>query len=211
MIPHRPSPKEWFNHLLEAARAGCPESMGRLLEEYRGHLLYLANSEVPTDLRPKVAPSDLVQETIVAAYDAFRQFHGESQGEFLVWLRRILARTLLDFLRAWRQRQKRAVHLEVPFDTHLPHAHDPAYVAHDPSPSSECAHREQEAGIRQELGGLPEEYRRVLRMRYYEQATYRQIGQALGVSEEAARKSCDRALAVLGKTLVRGGRRDRPD
>jgi RNA polymerase sigma-70 factor (ECF subfamily) len=52
---------------LAEARQGSREALGRLLEGCRHYLLLMANQDTGPDLRAKVAPSDLVQETFLEA------------------------------------------------------------------------------------------------------------------------------------------------
>src|SRR6478752_628985 len=75
---------------LALAQAGSPEALGRLLEECRHYLLLVANRELEADIKAKVGPSDLVQETLMEAHQAFDRFHGMNEANVLAWLRRIL-------------------------------------------------------------------------------------------------------------------------
>lgn len=53
--------------LLAQARAGNQEQLGRLLEILRPYLLATAARNLSNQLRAKVSPSDLVQETLIEA------------------------------------------------------------------------------------------------------------------------------------------------
>ena len=83
------------SRFLAEARAGHDSAVGRLLEAARLYLLLVANRELPPDLRPKVGPSDLVQETLLRAHRHFGQFRGATEDELLAWLRQILAENRL--------------------------------------------------------------------------------------------------------------------
>ncbi len=50
-----------------AARGGSFTALGQLLDHYRDYLLRIANTELESDLAPKVNPSDLVQDTFLQA------------------------------------------------------------------------------------------------------------------------------------------------
>jgi hypothetical protein len=54
--------------LLEQARRGGSEELGRLLEEFRPYLLAIANAELPRGLAAKLGPSDLVQLTLARGH-----------------------------------------------------------------------------------------------------------------------------------------------
>ena len=53
-------------------------------------------SSIGTTLRLRLDPSDLVQETFLEAHRDFPRFTGPTERELLAWLRRILARNLVD-------------------------------------------------------------------------------------------------------------------
>ena len=79
--------------------APAASSCGSVLERYRGYLCLLAESKLDRRLRAKIDPSDIVQETMLAAIRAWDDYRGSSEGERLAWLRQILIRTLLHTVR----------------------------------------------------------------------------------------------------------------
>ncbi len=80
--------------MLEAARAGEAAPVGELLHLYRNYLLVLATTQFDRRLQRRVSPSDLVQETMLAAHRDFAQFQGGNERQFLAWLRQILINCL---------------------------------------------------------------------------------------------------------------------
>jgi RNA polymerase sigma-70 factor (ECF subfamily) len=173
---------------LSAAREGSGEALGRLLEACRNYLRLVAERELDPSLRGKGGVSDLVQETLFEAVRDFERFHGSTEAELLAWLRRLLLNNLVSFTRLYRQTGKRQVEREVPLS-------DPS--AHSLTPSGHAMVNEQSEAIRTALGRLPEEYRRVLRLRYEEGQPFEQIGAAMGLSSNAARKLWVRAVKRL--------------
>ena len=67
--------------LISQARVGNQVALGRLLNAYQRYLMLLARLQIDEQLRGKVAPSDIVQETFLQAQRAFVQFRGTSEGE----------------------------------------------------------------------------------------------------------------------------------
>jgi RNA polymerase sigma-70 factor (ECF subfamily) len=83
-------PATSFEELIGSARNRSQEALGRLLDACRPYLLLVANQQLRPELRAKVGPSDVVQETFLRAADKFVQFQGSTEPELLAWLRRIL-------------------------------------------------------------------------------------------------------------------------
>lgn len=73
------------------------------------------------------------------------------------------------------------------------------------SPAPDDPWRELAPHVDAALASLPEHDRTAIVLRYFEGREYRAVGQALGLSDEAARKRVDRALGSLRKRLVRAG------
>jgi hypothetical protein len=59
-----------------AARDGSPDDLGRLLDEFRPYLPALAAAKLDPDLRTKVGPSDLGQDSLLARQRDFDHFPG---------------------------------------------------------------------------------------------------------------------------------------
>ena len=70
------------------------------LERYRPLLRLQARSlQIGAQLRRRFDQSDVVQETLVRAHRAAAQFRGDTEGELVAWLQRILANTLKELMR----------------------------------------------------------------------------------------------------------------
>jgi RNA polymerase sigma-70 factor (ECF subfamily) len=183
---------------LSAARAGSPEALVQALEAYRGYLLLIAQDKLAADLRPKMAASDLVQETIEEARGAFHQFHGTSGDELRRWLHRILLNNLISLARRYRGAAKRQLGREVALSAD----ELTALAADSPSPSTEAMSHERARRIQEALSRLPEEYRCVIELRYQEGRTFEEIGSQLGLSANAARHLWRRAIKRLQEEVA---------
>ena len=100
--------------LIEAARQGDPDGLGRALELFRDYLLLVANQELEPELKAKLGASDLVQETFLGAQRDLASFRGQSEAEWRLWLRGILVHLLANHRRRFRSTGKRRVDCEVP-------------------------------------------------------------------------------------------------
>ncbi len=190
-----------FARVLGSARAGGPEELGSLLMECRNYLLLVADQRLGADLRGKVSASDLVQETFLEAQKAFGRFGGQRQDELLAWLCCILVNNLANARRRYRGTDKRALEREVPLGGDGAGGAGAGQAVDTPSPSARAAAAEEVAALEAALARLPERYQRVIRLRYHEQMTFQQIGDATGCSAEAARKLWARAVDRLQKGM----------
>jgi RNA polymerase sigma-70 factor (ECF subfamily) len=80
--------------LLSQAKRGSGDSLGQLLQLYANYLKMVVLGQMEHNLRARVSPSDVVQETFFEAHRDFPQFRGTSTPEFLAWLRKILVNNL---------------------------------------------------------------------------------------------------------------------
>ena len=187
---------------LPAARAGSREALGRVLEAVRQYLLSIARQELDPDLRAKNCPSDLVQETFVEAQRAFGQFQGDTEAELLAWLRQLLLHRVGKLRRRYRDTQKRRLAREVALGGDSS-SEGPAggLAANMLSPSGQAMEHEQDQALQAALGRLPDDYRRVITLRYQEQLPFEEIGRLLQRSPDAARKLWARAVERLQEEL----------
>jgi len=187
---------------LAAARAGSREALGQVLEAARQYLLSIARQEFDPDLRAKNSPSDVVQETFVEAQRDFGQFQGDTEAELLAWLRQLLLHRVGKLRRRYRDTQKRRLAREVALggddSTDGPAG---GLAANTLSPSGQAMEHEEDQALREALGRLPEDYRRVITLRYQEQLPFEQIGELLQRSPDAARKLWARAVERLHEEL----------
>ena len=189
---------EW----LPAARAGSREALGKLLEATRRYLLTIARQELDPDLRAKNSPSDVVQETFVEAQRAFGDFQGDTEAELLAWLRQVLLHRVGNLRRRYRDTQKRRLAREVTLGgDDSSEGLGGGLAAKMPSPSGQAMEQEQDQALQAALGRLPEDYRRVITLRYQEQLPFEEIGRLLQRSPDAARKLWARAVERLHEEL----------
>lgn len=182
--------------LLDAARRGGPDAIGQIFEAAHGHLLQLADRELPAELRAKIGPSDVVQETAVDMHRDFPQFTGTTAEECFAWLREILRHNVVDAVRHYRESLKRNVTREVSlFST--PAREGAALVERARPPDGSAIRREEAAALNDVLMRLPEEYRRVLQLRYWGGMSFVDIAPLLERSPDAARKLWYRAVERL--------------
>lgn len=185
------------------ARAGSKSAVGRLIEGCRDYLLLVAQRTVPIELRPKLGPSDVVQETFLEAQAQFAAFRGETEQEFQAWLRAILRHNLANLVRSYLGTAQRNVRREVSIDEHHQSLD---LAAGDETPSAILAGLEEAELVEQALSRLPPDYQLAINLRNWERLSFAEVGQRLDRSEEAARKLWSRAVVRLEEELS-GGRK----
>src|SRR5262245_20837486 len=168
---------EGFAQQLALARAGSADAMGQVLEACRGYLLLVAGGRLDPALQAKGGASDMIQDTFLEAQRDFAQFQGTSEAELLAWLRRLLLNNMSNFARSYRGTDKRAVGREVALGPDgSSAAPGPGLIAPEPSPSAEAMAHEQVQALQRALEKLPEDYRRVIVLRYQEELPFEEIG-----------------------------------
>jgi RNA polymerase sigma-70 factor (ECF subfamily) len=129
---------------------------------------------------------EAVQETFLAAYRAIAQFRGD--GRVLSWLVSIARRICVRRLESRARQQARRLEL----------VHD----ADDQSSPMELAERKRRArSLRGALAELKPSEREILLLRYQAELSFREVAEACGLDEPAARKRASRALARLRALL----------
>jgi RNA polymerase sigma-70 factor, ECF subfamily len=184
--------------LVVAARAGCRDALGRVLEACRPYLLVVAGRQLDAELRSKGGASDLVQETFLEAQRDFARFQGSSPDELRAWLRQVLLHNVGAFSRRFRTTGKREVGREVAlqFDGGtIGVGCEPAGSA--VSPSGVAIEHEEALALRRALERLPADYRRVVVLRFEEGRSFEEIGRLTDRSPDAARKVWARAMERL--------------
>lgn len=160
------------------------------LSVMRPFLQRLACRTVPANLRQRVAPSDIVQQTYLEACRDFQRFRGASKQELRAWLRIILLNNTRNAI-ARVNTAKRDINRERSIrDGSAP-------VGAEKTPSSIVSSHEQLLRLQQALLQLPPEYRAAIELRSLRQCTFAQVGEELGKTEEAARKTWFRAVKLL--------------
>lgn len=190
--------------LLAAAKAGSDVARGELFEHHRSYLELLARVELGRKLKTKVDASDLVQETFLEAHRSFEGFRGETEAEFVAWLRTILGRRVAHLVRRYLHNQGRDVRREQMLDLELAHssrALERGLDAVQPSPSQGASQREQGVLLANALAKLPEDYHDVVVLRHFEELTFLEVSARMGRSVDSVQKLWVRALGRLRQEL----------
>jgi RNA polymerase sigma-70 factor (ECF subfamily) len=193
--------------LLEKARKGDAQSLDRLFAMCRNYVNIMARTQVEGWLRAKVDASDLVQQTLLEAYRDFDRFQGATEGEWLAWLRRILAHNAADFIRRFQGTDKRRTGREValinPDDSQAPDGL--ANLAADQeTPSQALLRKERELLLADALARLAPDHCEVIVLRNLQRLPFEEVAERMGRSRPAAQMLWMRAMHKLQEALAGG-------
>jgi RNA polymerase sigma-70 factor, ECF subfamily len=176
---------------------------GEILERYREYLRLLARMQLPAHLKGKLDASDVVQLTLLKAFEKLEQLRGQTEAQIAAWLRQILANTLANAVRDLG-RQKRDAGLERSIEASIEHSSaclEAWLAAEQSSPSEQAQRNEQILRLAEGLASLPEPQREVLVLRHCQGWAVEDIGKHLGRSRAAVASLLRRGLKQLREFL----------
>jgi RNA polymerase sigma-70 factor (ECF subfamily) len=192
--------------LLRDARRARPGARVQLLEAYRNYLGLLARNGIDASLRGKADPADLVQETLLKAYQRFRQFRGRTEAELVAWLRQIMANNLASLARRYRLAGARGIGRDQSLEQALlasADAMDRLLAVEGPSPSESAERRELAVLLADALAELSASHREVLVLRSLQERSWAEVAGRMGRSVGAVRMLWARALKQLRPLIER--------
>lgn len=180
--------------LIKRAQGGDEEALTELLEQHRGFLLGAVNQMIDPKLKPKIGCSDIVQESMMRAFQNFDSFEGASTTQFLGWLKKIAFHDVLSQARRYRRTFKRSIDREQKASQSEVQA---GLVDQQMTPRSSAVQAEEEALLANAMKYLPDIHQEVLNLQLWQGKSYSEIAEILDRSPEAVRKLRDRALLKL--------------
>ena len=173
-------------------------------ERYRGYLLFLVRQQAAADLRGKLDPSGVVQQTLLEAHGAAAQLTGLDSRQRLAWLRTALARNLTDEAKRLRA-GKRDARRERPLDVDASASRLEAWLAaQQSSPSQQADHAEQLVRLADALTALPEAQREAVERHYLRGEPVSVVAAAMGKTPAALAGLLKRGLRQLREALREG-------
>jgi len=172
-------------YIAALVQAGDKEAFGTLLDRYEAKLLrygrkFLARQE---DIE------DIVQDAFVSAYQNIQSF--DTAQKFSPWIYRIAHNAFINALR----KNSRGP-LIIDFDTLISH---PVY---DDPHERERDQKDMRASLDRGLEKLAPKYREVLALYYFEEMSYKDIAEVLGVPQGTVGIRLRRAKEALKQVLA---------
>ena len=169
------------------------------LERFRAYLRLLTRLQLGPGWNGWLDPSDLVQQTLLEAYQKRDQFRGRDDTARGAWLRAILARNVTDAIRA-QGRQKRDIARERSLEAELEASSVRlgAWLAAEQStPSQQAVRHEQAVLLANALARLPKSQREALVLHYWQGCSLAEIARRLDRTAEAVAGLLKRGLSHL--------------
>jgi len=170
--------------LVAAAKYGDPDAFDRLVARHAPSLHAVARRLVGDDLA-----SDVVQDSLLAAYRSLRRFRGEAT--FGSYLHGIVVNRCRRVAPRWR----RSAHLDALDGEASP----------EPGPEAREVASDTRARIEAALATLPARYREALALREFAALSYEEIASAVGVPVGTVRSRIARARGLMRDALERRG------
>ena len=176
--------------LLRRARAGDAPAFCRLTAPLQTRLLRQA-AAMTGDVS---VAEDLVSETLVEAWKCLAHYDGSCR--FSTWLYAILLHRRQKWARRARSRPLALAWLAVFERDELTAQHE-NLASPEPLPSDKAAQNEFSAALRQCVDRLPEKHRRVILLRFFEDASLSDMAQVLGCPVGTVKSRLHHALEEL--------------
>lgn len=162
--------------LLRASLAGETAAWGEIVSRYKDAVFGLCLGF----LRNRADAEDLTHDAFIRAYDNLRRYHLDKR--FSTWIFTIAANLCRNRLRYRRN------HPVVEQPLHLAGGRDPAAI---------IAGEDRQKQIQAALNCLPYGYRAPLVLRFYNDLSYREIGEILAIPEGTVKTRIHRGKAML--------------
>lgn len=193
--------------LLERLKRGDEPALAQLFSCFRARLWRIVHFRLHERLRSRVDAEDILQEAYLNAAQRVHHFEGDSMTAVFVWLRMIVAQTLVDVHRRHMGAQMRDAGREVSIDgCRYPEATSTSIaiqLAGDwTSPSQAAMRAEVSRQLADALEAVDPIDREVLALRHFEELTNSEVAAVLGITQKAASIRYVRALRRLKKILA---------
>jgi RNA polymerase sigma-70 factor, ECF subfamily len=202
-----PSDESDVIRLVERASAGDEPAWAELVARHRDRLKRMVSLRMDRRLQGRIDPSDVIQETCLAASKQIAAYAVNPTMPFFLWLRWIAGQRLIDQHRRHLGAKARGVSREVS----LYHGAFPETTSEDlaaclmgrvNTPSQEAIRGEQTIRLQEALKSLDPIDREILALRHFEQLSNGEAAAVLGIDKSAASKRYGRALRRLKALLL---------
>ena len=180
---------ETTHQLVERIRDGDAQARDRLIRRYLPLLSRWAHGRLPGPARDLNETADLVQLTLLRAFQALPAFEVQGPGAFFAYLRQIMSNILKDEI---RRSSRRPGHDEITDEV----------VEHDPLPLERAVNLETLQAYEQALNALEPDQREAVILRIELGLSHEEIARTIDApSANAARMKIARALMRMAELM----------
>lgn len=192
--PENPSKRaEEDKRLILAAQDGEEYAYQQLMLKYRKSVYYL----VLKMIKNAEDAEDLTQESFTKAFSSLHSF--DARFAFSTWLFRISTNTTIDFIRR-KKLQTTSIHSgreNEDGSTNYLQIED-----HNPHPDESYHKKQRKQYLQLAISRLPDRYRQLVELRYFEELSYEEIAQRLEVPIGTVKAQLHRSRELLNGELA---------
>ena len=187
-------------HLVVLAKEGDKSALNQLYTVYAERVRWMVRFRMNKELRSKLESMDLVQDTLIHAFNGLNNFTYKNEGDFVRWLSKIAENELrgnLKKLHAGKRDIRKEVRLDNYGSTTVAGFVGNVVPNKATTPSVIMSRKEELDKLNRAIDSLKSEYREIIVLTKLEGLSYKEIAGKLGKSSDAVRKLVSRAMAEL--------------
>ncbi len=197
-----------ITNLLQRAAAGESQAIEELFSRYRERLKRMVHLRLSRRLQGRVDDSDVLQEAYLEVARRLKEYAEEPRVPFYIWLRHMTGLKLAEVHRRHLGTQMRDADREVTLHRGaLPEADSLSLAAQLlgklSTPSQAAIKAETRIRVQEALNSMDPIDREVLALKHFEQLSFSEIAEVLGLSKAGAGSRYLRAIKRLREILSR--------
>ncbi len=190
----------------DLARLGDESALANLFQRHRGKLRSMVAFRMDANLRGRVDPSDVIQESFLDLAKRLDEFNSNQKMSPLLWMRLVTMERLLAIHRCHVDTQKRDARREVSIDRGIGLGATSvslaaALLGRLSSVSGEMIRAEQKAKLHELLDQMDQDDREIIALRIFEGVTNGEAAEILQLTKQTTSKRFVRAIERLRTTM----------
>ena len=188
---------------VHAAKNGDKNALGQLLFDSYDDLASFLRPKIPAAMTRYISVDDVIQQVFARAFVDVAKFEYRGPGSFLAWLRTIGEFRLRDATKEMQRKKRGGDRVQVETARNSVADVMAMLAADDPTASRVLRHQEAEQAMKLAIAELPEDYRRVIELRYFELKSIQETAEMMDRSAASVRALTDRAKKQLREAIGR--------
>jgi RNA polymerase sigma-70 factor, ECF subfamily len=182
---------EQATSLFEKARRGSRKAIDEVFERYGDRLHRLIRVRLGPRLRRRLESRDILQATLLKAFQGIHRFEGSGSRSMMAWLGTIAQTEICDQA-DYHGRQKRDAGRETTLDEKFERV-----AGELRSQTSRLRLQDEGERLERALDALDPAHREVILLRSFEELSFREVGERMSKTPDAARMLFARAMTAL--------------